>query len=165
MANSYAVGSVDRKGRFPIGGQIGHSYTVEKMPFRSQLFRSSNPIRICRRKKKKSTFSAECADRIARSKFFLSQPFLSPPHKTHDHTLQQLRCWLDCYCCCCCFCCCCCCCYCCSQITRRGASCSPPASSAYRHPYVELRVVDDLFATLLLLLLCSRFVDSRSPTP
>ena len=42
--------------------------------------------------------------------------------------------------------------------TRRGTSCSPPARSAYRHPMAAVRVIDDLFATplqLLLLLLCS----------
>ena len=37
--------------------------------------------------------------------------------------------------------------------TRRGTSCSPPASSGYRHPMVAVRVMDDLFATPLLLLL------------
>ena len=31
QANSYAVGSVDRKGRFPIHDQIGYSYAVEKV--------------------------------------------------------------------------------------------------------------------------------------
>ena len=46
----YAVGSVDRKGRFPIEDQIVHSYAVEKLSFRSQYFRSSNPIRVSRRK-------------------------------------------------------------------------------------------------------------------
>ena len=50
QANSYAVGSVDRKGRFPIEVQIVHSCAVEKVPFRSQFFRSSNPIRASRRK-------------------------------------------------------------------------------------------------------------------
>ena len=49
---------------------------------------------------KKSTFSTGCADRIARSNKFLSPPHHSPLQKTHDHTLQQLRCCLDCYCCC-----------------------------------------------------------------
>ena len=41
--------------------------------------------------------------------------------------------------------------------TRRGTSCSQPASSAYRHPMAAVRVIDDLLATtlLLLLLLCS----------
>ena len=48
QANSYAVGSVDRKGRFPIGDEIGHSYAVEKVLFRSRFFRSSNPIRTSR---------------------------------------------------------------------------------------------------------------------
>ena len=41
--------------------------------------------------------------------------------------------------------------------TPRATSCSPPASSAYRHPMAAVRVIDDLFATPLLqqLLLCS----------
>ena len=44
--------------------------------------------------------------------------------------------------------------------TRRGTPCSPPASSAYRHPVAAVRVIDDLFFStpllpLLLLLLCS----------
>ena len=40
--------------------------------------------------------------------------------------------------------------------TRRGTSCSPPASSAHRHPMAAVRVIDDLFATpLLQQLLCS----------
>ena len=29
--------------------------------------------------------------------------------------------------------------------TRRGTSCSPPASSAYRHPMAAVRVIDDIF--------------------
>ena len=33
--------------------------------------------------------------------------------------------------------------------TRRGTSCSPPTSSAYRHPMTAMRVIDDLFATQL----------------
>ena len=49
-ANSYAVGKVDRKSRFPIGDKIGLSYTVEKELFRSQLFRLRNPIHESRRK-------------------------------------------------------------------------------------------------------------------
>ena len=49
QAISYEVGSVDRKGRFPIEDQIVYSYAVEKVPFRSQLFRPSNPIRASRR--------------------------------------------------------------------------------------------------------------------
>ena len=50
---------------------------------------------------KKTTFSTGCTDRIARSKEYLKPtPHLSPPQKTHDHTLQQLRCWLDCNWCC-----------------------------------------------------------------
>ena len=40
----------DRKGRFPIGDEIVHSYAVAKVPFRSQRFRSINPIRESRRK-------------------------------------------------------------------------------------------------------------------
>ena len=39
--------------------------------------------------------------------------------------------------------------------TRCGTSCSQPASSAYRHPMAVVRVIDDLFATPLLLLPCS----------
>ena len=38
--------------------------------------------------------------------------------------------------------------------TRRGTSCSA-ASSAYRYPMAAVRVIDNLFATPLLLLLCS----------
>ena len=34
--------------------------------------------------------------------------------------------------------------------TRRGTSCSPSASSAYRHPMAAVRVIDDLFAIPLL---------------
>ena len=104
---------------------------------------------------KKFTFSTGRADRIAPSKTKIEAHRISHhPTKHTITTLQQLRCWLDCYCCCCCFCCCCCCCYCCSQITRRGASCSPPASSAYRHPMAAVRVFDYFFfATPLLLLL------------
>ena len=38
--------------------------------------------------------------------------------------------------------------------SQRGTSCSPPASSAYRHPMAAERAIDDLFSTPLLLL-CS----------
>ena len=34
--------------------------------------------------------------------------------------------------------------------TRRGTPCSPPASSAYRHPMAAVHVIDDFFATPLL---------------
>ena len=46
----------DRKGRFPIGDQIGDFCTVEKVPFRSQPFRSSNPIRASHPKSEKIDF-------------------------------------------------------------------------------------------------------------
>ena len=49
-ANSYTVGSVDRKRRLPVGDQIGDSYVFEKVPFRSRFFRSSSPNRASRRK-------------------------------------------------------------------------------------------------------------------
>ena len=38
-----------------------------------------------------------------------------------------------------------------SEMCIRDRSCSPPASSAYRHPMAAVRVIDDLFATPLLL--------------
>ena len=38
------------KGRFPIEDRIVHSYAIEKVPSRSQLFRSSSPTRASRRK-------------------------------------------------------------------------------------------------------------------
>ena len=85
-------------------------------------------------------------------KRFPGPPHLSSPHKTHDHTLHQLRRWLGCY-------------YAAVAVaaasahsdSSRGTSWSPPASSAYRHPMAAVvRVIDDLFATpLLQLLLCS----------
>ena len=51
--------------------------------------------------------------------------------------------------------------------TQCGTSCSPPASSAYRHPMAAVRVIDDVFATPLLkhlLLSCALFGDSNATT-
>ena len=107
-----------------------------------------------------STFSTGCADRIARSIFFFLKVIASlTTPQTHYHTVQQLRCWLDCY----------------YDVLllllllitagQRGASCSPPASSTNRRSMAAVRVIDRLFSTPLLLL-CSRFGDSRrSPAP
>ena len=53
---------------------------------------------------KKSTFSTGCADRISSSKKFLKPTASLTIPETHNDTLQQLRCWLDCCCCCCCCC-------------------------------------------------------------
>ena len=83
LAKSHAVRPVDRNGRFPIRDQIGHSDAVEKVPFRSQLFRSSNAIRTSRRK---VDFSTGCAHRIARSKKFLKPTAsLTTPQDTRSH--------------------------------------------------------------------------------
>ena len=84
--------------------------------FFDRAIRSAHPL------EKVFTFSTGCADRIARSKTFLkptaslTTPYFFDgmcgsdcsiekvfeahrishnPTKTHDHTLQQLRCWLD----------------------------------------------------------------------
>ena len=112
-ANSYAVGSVDRKGRFPIRDQIGHSYGQFLCSWiggskRAISDRRSNQAFLRSRKSafsipissieqsdpriplKKSSFQRNVADRIARS-----NKFLTPAE--NDHTLQQLRCWLDYY--------------------------------------------------------------------
>ena len=99
-ANSYALGLVDRKGRFQIGDQVGHSCAAEKVNFRSQHFRSSNPTRASRRRSR--FFQRRARIGLLDRKSFSSPPHLAPPHKTHDHNLQQLRCLLDCYYCCCC---------------------------------------------------------------
>ena len=111
-------------------------------------FRSSNPIRASRRKSR--LFQRDARIGLLDRKTFGSPPHPSPPQKTHDHTLQQLRCWLD-------------------MLplllltaSQRDTSCSPPASSAYRHPMAAVRVIDDLFATPLLLL-CSFWRLSTSP--
>ena len=77
---------------------------------------------------------------------------------TPNSSLQQLRCWRGCYCCCCCSCC--------SLLTasQRGASFSPPASSAHRHPMAAVRAIDAIFAQHSCC--CARFGDSRrSPMP
>ena len=59
-------------------------YAVEKVPFRSQFFRWSNPIRTSRRESR--LFSTRCADRIARSKIFLKPTAsLTTPQNTQSH--------------------------------------------------------------------------------
>ena len=101
--NSYAVGSVDRKGRFPIQDQIVHSYAVEKAPFRSQLFRSSNPIRASRRKV--DFFNGTRGSDCSIEKVFQAHRIF---HHLRKHTItpcNSSECWFDCHCCCCCRCC------------------------------------------------------------
>ena len=70
------------KGRFPIGDQIGHSYAVEKVPFRSQLsdgaIRSAHPV-------EKLEFLTGCADRNARSEIFEAHRISHHPIKHTSH--------------------------------------------------------------------------------
>ena len=84
-ANSYEVGSVDRKGRLPSGDQIGHSYAIEKVLFRSQLFLSSSPIRTYRRKSR--LFQRDARIGLLYRKSFEAHPISHHPQKTHNHTL------------------------------------------------------------------------------
>ena len=153
QANSYAVGSVDRKGRFPIHDQIGYSYAVEKVPFRSQLFRSSNPIRASRRKGRLFQRDARIGllDRKSFEAHRISHHPRKPtitPYNSSDAGLTALR-------------------------TASAASASAAAAAAAAHsgsawrPVLrppaartvirwqqQQRVIDDLFATPLRLL-CS----------
>ena len=99
-------GSVDRKGRFPIGDQIGHSYAVEKV-FEAHRI-SHHPTR------------------------HTITPYNSSDAGLTATMLLPLLLLLL------------------LTTTRRGTSCSPPASSAYRHPMAAVRVIDDLFAIPLL---------------
>ena len=155
-ANCYAVGSVDRKGRFPIANQFWAFLRSRRSDFSIPFFaiEQFDP----RIPSKKSTFSTGCVHRIARSKKCLKAHRIS--HHPTKHTITPynssgaglaatillllllfpmllLLLLLT--------------------TTRRGTSCCPPASSAYRHPMAAKRVIDDFFATplLLLLLLCS----------
>ena len=78
---------------------------------RSRKSASSIPKKMIGQSDRRSPSKNRLFQRDARiglldRKSFSSPPHLSPPQKTHDHTLQQLRRWLDCYCCCCCCCCC-----------------------------------------------------------
>ena len=161
-ANFYAVGSVDQKGRFPIGDQIRHCYAVEKvLSIPTSPIEQSDP----HMPSKKSTFSTGCADRVARSKKF-SKPTASPTAslttpQRHDHTLQQLRCWHDCY-----FCCCCCCCCCCSQrVSVAHPVLRPPAARTvirWQQCVLSMTFLQHRCCSSC----CARFGDSRrSPTP
>ena len=86
---------MDRKGRFRIGDQIGHSFAVEKVPFRYPFFDRAIRSHI---PSKKSTFSTGCADRISIEKVFEAHRISHHPTK---HTITPYnssdRCWLDCY--------------------------------------------------------------------
>ena len=153
-ANSYEVGSVDRKGRFPSGDQIGHSYAIEKVLFRSQLFLSSSPIRTYRRKSR--LFQRDARIGLLYRKSFEAHPISHHPTKDTITPYNSSDAGLT------------------ATIlllvlvltgTRRGTPCSPPASGACRHPMAAVCV----FSMIFLQHRCccnALFGDSRpSPTP
>ena len=125
-----------------------------KSAFSIQLFRSSNPIRTSRRK----TVQRGARFRLLDRKVFEAHRISHYPTKhtitpynssdaglTATMLLLLLLLLL-------------------LTATQRGTSCSPPASNAYRHPMAAVRVIDDLYATpLLLLLLCSLWRLSTKP--
>ena len=145
-ANSYAVGSVDRKGRFPSGDQIGHSCVVENCLFDPNFF--DRGIRYAHPVEKPDLFEgmrrSDCSTELC-----LTPTASLTTHKTHDHThytssdagltvtIVLLLLLLT--------------------TTRRGTSCSPPASSVYRHPIWQQSVLSMTFLVTPLLLLCSRW--------
>ena len=86
-ANCYAVGSVDRKGRFPIANHFWAFLRSRRSDFSIPFFAIEQfdpriPL-------KKSTFSTGCADRIARSKKLGSKRHFFDCVKTHDLVLNQ----------------------------------------------------------------------------
>ena len=138
QANSYAVGSVD-KGDFR--SKTNSCILTEKVPFRSQFFRSSNPIPASRRENGLFQRAARIG-LLDTKKFLKPTASLTTPEITRSHPktapmlgwLLLLLLLL--------------------QLTagQRVTSCFPPASSAYRHSMAAVRVtsIDDLFATPLL---------------
>ena len=95
---------MDRKGRFSIEDHIWCILTQsKKWPFDPNCFdraiRSAHPV------EKDDFIDGMRGSDCSIKKLFEAKPRLSPPQKTHDHTLQQLLCRLDFYCCCRCCCC------------------------------------------------------------
>ena len=126
---------MDRKGRFPIGDQIEHSYAVEKVPFRPRF--CDRAIRCAHPVEKVDFFYGMRGSDYSIEKLFEAhrishQPTKQTitPYNSSDAGLTATILLL--------------------ATTRRGTSCNPPASSAYRHPMAAVRVIDYLFAPPLL---------------
>ena len=91
------------KGRFSIEDHIVHSYAVEKMSFRSKI--SDRAIRSAHPVEKLDFFNGMRGSDCSIKKVLEAHRISHHPTKhaiTSHSNLQQLRCWLDCYCCCCC---------------------------------------------------------------